>query len=208
MKRILLSFLLVLLSATFAIADVDTLEGQASTDTCEGQSSVDTREGQTVASGGTCADENIYPDGDNYAGWRDGTGSDQYGQVNTSTVNDATYIAENGDYRIDWLTMEDLECSSGTITSVVVTVRCQGNLGSGASIRFGVRVDATDYTQASDVSLTDSWAEYTNTFTENPSTSSAWTISEVNAAIVALNSRAGYVDEPACSQVYFEVTYE
>lgn len=121
------------------------------------------------------------------------------------TDDDATYICgSDNSYRRDAYALENPSTGSGTIDSVVVSVRCRGT-GGGQRIRtlLAIGGSAEYYGSPVNLSSTSYYDVYSTTYAANPATSSAWTWSDIN------NLQAGVsIRRPArCTQVWVNVFY-
>jgi hypothetical protein len=119
--------------------------------------------------------------------------------------DDATYVRGSGNsYRRDAYALQNPSTSSGTIDSVVVSARCRGT-GGGQRIRTLLAVGGSDVRYGSSVNLssTSYYDVYSTTYTNNPSTTSAWTWAD----IISLQAGVSIRRQARCTQVWVEVFY-
>jgi len=97
-----------------------------------------------------------------------------------------SYVYATADGQIDRYGLTD-PTEEYDISSVKMWVIANCSSGSGSSnLKFGVYIGTTYY-QGGDVTPTTSWSNYTNTWTTNPATGTAWTLSAVQSLIVYIN---------------------
>lgn len=143
-----------------------------------------------------------YPDG----------GEENYEDVDEVTTDeDTTYVTEDGAFwGRDLYNIGASSMASGTIDSVTVYARCKvSQLADQASLKIACKSGST-IGEGDEETLTTSYVNYSKTWTLNPDTSSAWTVSEINSLQVGVSLR-----EPVsvgggnsrCTQVYVKVAY-
>ncbi len=136
-----------------------------------------------------------------------GCGSN-YQCVDESTSDEnSTYVRRpSNSYATDVYNLDNPTSPSGTITGVTVYCRARKAKNVGL-IRPNVYVGSTPY-NGSIQSLTTSWSDYSEQWTTNPSTSSAWTWTEINNLQAGISLRGQNSNFPAyCTQVWVEVEY-
>lgn len=102
-------------------------------------------------------------------------GSPTATNVNETTVNDTTLDGSSIAGQIDQYTIPVIAGGTFSILSLGVASRAQKGLTSGPSkMDLGVRISSADY-WSSDITLTTSWAIYSNWWALDPSTSASWT---------------------------------
>ncbi len=125
----------------------------------------------------------------------------------TSSDGDATYVKRgSSSYATDVYSLGNPSASSGTIDSVVVhcMVRRTKNQGD---VQPTLYINSTEY-NGSAQSLTSSYVDYPQKWATNPSTSSAWTWTEINNLQAGVRAKGQNSIFPArCTQVWVEVFY-
>jgi hypothetical protein len=128
------------------------------------------------------------PSGDDLAQWAPApSGGGNYVNVDETTVGSdttTTYNEADATNEKDIYTMSDMaELDRGEYTEIDgVTLWLWAIRGSAGinQLQAGVRISDTDYVGITSAT-TSSWVNYTYTYTLNPATSAAWTITEINA---------------------------
>lgn len=118
-----------------------------------------------------------------------------------------TYVQLSSIYGDDQLwNFENISSATGTIVSVTVTL-VEKKCGTGSSsARHLIKVNGTKYTSALNHSPDDTaWNSYSATWTENPNTSTAWTISDINSIQAGVRRTGGCFDVTQC---FITVKYE
>ena len=132
---------------------------------------------------GDCRVDALFPDGAGTStDWTPSAGSN-YDCVNEADPNDDTdYITENtiGDH--DSYTFDDLSTASGSVFAVQSQLYAKKDDAGSRDLKTVIRSGTTDYTPGSTHSMGDSYHAYLDQYQVDPDTSSAWTISGVNAA--------------------------
>jgi hypothetical protein len=102
---------------------------------------------------------------------------------------------------------------TGTITSVVVYMRCCHNVGSSwtAYAKTVIRTGGTNYEGTQEtLNTAGNWTTYSTTYTSNPSTLIAWTWTDINNLEIGVDlyiaTGGGY--EARCTKVYAIVNYQ
>ena len=139
-----------------------------------------------------------------------------YECVDEASANDDTDYLHTTAVQVYQYDLFDLPDYSGgafdTINSVKIyyRVRCENAGGSVCKFKSRIEVDGTTYDGTEKLSTGTNYVTYSETYTTNPDTSSAWTISEVNdlKAGVGLN---GFLNSDGnrarATQVYVEVDF-
>lgn len=163
----------------------------------------DTTTGGGGGGGGTS--EILRPDGDGASDDLDDEGcGDNWECVDEVAADgNGTYVKGDGSsYETDTYALQNSSVGSGTIDSVVVYINCWGS-SSSMKAKTVLRTNGSDYF-GSIVNLTSSYAVYSTAYATNPSTSSSWTWSEIDALEAGVSIRK----EGRCTQVWVEVFYQ
>ena len=149
----------------------------------------------------------------------DGTGS-HYTTVDevTPDEDDSRVYQRNDDaWHRDLYNIADHSAGSGTINRITVYARCkvtttpdQTNLK--IAIKSGTGAGAPDTVdEGSEITLTGDYANYSNQWSTNPATASAWTWDEIDKLQIGIAIRDPIVGDglssTRCTQVYVEVDY-
>jgi len=127
---------------------------------------------------------------------------------------DTTYIYRSDTNQTDEYTFTAFDITSTSIASITVTARARIAAGSGQTLKVGIQVNLTDYLGATDHAITGSYANYSDTWTTNPNTGSAWVEADVEGTglsplerirVRALTMTAG--DTTYVTQLYMTVNY-
>jgi len=125
-----------------------------------------------------------------------------------SDSNDATYVwTASTSYVRDLYALADATATTGTINSVTLYFRI---INSGADTTYGVPTFYINgnYYNGSYQTATAGWATKYESFTTNPSTSSAWTWNDINDMQIGVNLLTSNIASQArCSEVYAVVNY-
>ena len=124
-----------------------------------------------------------------------------------STDDDATYVKSIGtSYGADTYATADPTDTACTITSVTVYVRAR-KLVKTAYAQVVLRTNGADYA-GSEETLGSSFVDYSQQWTNNPFTGSAWTWTEVTDMEIGVKLRSTKATHPArCTQVWVVVAY-
>jgi len=139
------------------------------------------------------------------------TGSANYECVDeVISDGDTTYVYQSGITNlVDLYTTSGRSGEAGTINSVTVYAKVRDN-GSHASdaCRIQVRVNGTTYQGTSLLTVTSSYADYSQVWATSPNTSSAWTWTEIDNLIIGTRLR-GYASgsNTRATQVWAVVDY-
>ncbi len=122
----------------------------------------------------------------------------------TTSDGNSTYLKGSGNsYKTDTYDTQNHSTGSDTIDSVVVYIVCVGSTG-GKKARTVLKTNGTEYLgtiiNLAPVSI---YTTYHTTYATNPSTSIAWTWSEVDAMEIGVSIRQG----GRCTQIWAEVFY-
>jgi hypothetical protein len=125
--------------------------------------------------------------------------------------DDSTYVASgvtDNTYRRDLCAIQDHSTGSGTINFVKVYVRCRiGATPTQASLKIAVKSGIT-IAESSEITVTTSYANYSQQWNTNPNTGAAWTWSEIDSLQAGLSIRRSTTSNGTrCTQVYVEVNY-
>lgn len=126
----------------------------------------------SVASSVTCTDFGTLPTADYSVVWSRSTGADCFAMVDDpigTPDDDATYIYRTTNNSPQYFTTRPtLAAGCDTITSLILRYRAKREYNvDGTQMRGDIVVGGTVY-NGSDKTLTDSWADYTNTWSSNP----------------------------------------
>lgn len=108
--------------------------------------------------------------------------TEHWDKVDEETPDDGTTYVSAGSafvWQRDLYALPD-HTGSGTINSVTVYARLKDDAGSRSTGKISIRTNGTTY-DTSAYALTTSWANFSNVWTTNPNTSSAWTWDEIDA---------------------------
>ena len=130
---------------------------------------------------------------------------DSYKCVDDITPDeDNTYVQLSSIYGDDQLwNFENTSSATGTIISVTVTTREKELVDSG--IRHLLKINGTKYTSPLSHSPHSSYDYYATTWTENPDTGSAWTLSDINSLQAGMRRGGGSTNITQC---YITVKYQ
>lgn len=143
-----------------------------------------------------------------YSGWTNfgcSSGTSEWQCVDENPANTTDYLYTSSKNVYESFAFEDTGLTTETINSV--TLYFYGQKYSDTRYRFQplVRASSTNYL-GSLISLTSSYASYSQTYTTNPATGSAWTIAQVNGLEAGMKSYStNYGGKIA--QVYAVVDY-
>jgi len=140
------------------------------------------------------------------------TGESQWEDVDEAVADDdATYVWNSGKttYREGYFALPNPDIS-GTINQVTLYLRCAGEeTPSQASVKMGVYTHSNAY-WSSELTLTSSYADYSQTWPTNPYTGSAWTWAEICSLEAGISIRGVNPDafkRTKCTQMWVEVSY-
>lgn len=108
------------------------------------------------------------------------TGSNWENVDDVPPDDDTTYNASATPGDIDTLALGSLVTTTGTVKGIQVTNRWRKDDAGSRSARRVIRVGTTDY-EGDVVTLTDDYVSATDVIEQNPDTSAAWSIADVNA---------------------------
>jgi hypothetical protein len=147
---------------------------------------------------------NVYPD----------VGLDHWQNVDEEVSDDDTTRLGADNTNQNWY--RDLynlpaHSGSGTINSVTVYANCKGmSTPTQTSLKIAIKTGGTAY-ESSEITVTTSYALYSNTWTTNPYTGVAWTWDDIDALQAGINMRrcinSSTNSNTRCTQVYVEVDY-
>jgi hypothetical protein len=131
-------------------------------------------------------DVGVYPSLPSGAGataqWDASAGSN-YQCVDDATPNgDTDYVSTSTLNEIDTYAMGNITPTTGTVFGVIRYNYARKDEAGPRSIADVIRSGGVDYANATNHALSTSWQYFTDVYEQNPDTSAAWTISEVNAA--------------------------
>ena len=146
------------------------------------------------------------------------TGTQAYILLDESVLDEADYVYISGSStatQTDNYALANHSTESDTINSVTLKAYSKevatGSDATHASIKFGVRMEATNYLGSAQ-NLTTTTALYSATWATNPNTGSAWTWTNIDALIPILqlymhaSDKSNY-NVPRCFMFWVEVTY-
>ncbi|PLX74058.1 MAG: hypothetical protein C0614_12235, partial [Desulfuromonas sp.] len=155
---------------------------------------------------------NRYPTGDFAANFTTLVGAASHFDAVDDAVADgsATYVEANADLEIDLFSFPAFSVPAGaTNIAVSVTYVAQKGGALASSLAPYIRVSGADYTGTAVDPVNGTFTQYSHTWAQNPNTSSAWSIAEVNGTalqyfgLVALDT----TQPPQVTQAYITVTY-
>ncbi len=140
------------------------------------------------------------------------TGSNYACVDETSSDGDATYVyttstTSGNNAPRDTYNVPDTTLSGLTIQSITVHIVARDTYNGYE--RPYILIGGTGYYPGSYSTLTTSYVEYTNTWTVNPNTSSAWTWTNINSLEIGVQMYIQYAGfgYAQCTQVWVEVNY-
>ncbi len=142
-----------------------------------------------------------------------GSGS-HWDKVDEASADDGTtYVASatSSTPQNDLYNLPSLPGGIGTITDVTVWARCKASVSGFPLLNFAILMKTGGSTFLSSAqTITDSWANFSKVWDENPDTSAAWTISDINALQIGVRlngSTAPPTVFTLCTQVYVVITH-
>jgi hypothetical protein len=138
------------------------------------------------------------------------TGSNYAAVDEASSDSDTTYVYRTSSTAaFDTYTAAGTTLSGLTIQSITVHIVAKDQSNTyGCYARPYIRIGSTGYSPSSYNSLTTSYVEYTNTWTVNPNTSTAWTWANINSLEIGVQMYSYSGSYYArCTQVWVEITY-
>ena len=161
--------------------------------------------GNTISggTGGGSGVETLRPSGQGNSDDLSSNGCSNNWQCVDETSNDgnSSYVTlTSSSYGTDLYEAQDHSTGTGDIDSVIVYISCQETSSSGRVLTC-IRTHGNNYTGNSE-NPGSSYADYSTTYTTNPSTLSAWTWSEIDDLEIGVYLRRG-----RCTQVWVEVYY-
>lgn len=133
-----------------------------------------------------------------------------YDKVDEASPDDATTTVRtnNTTYERDLYNLPSLSGSPTTINSITIYFRCYRATSQNCYAK-PTQKSGTTVTDGTEVSVTQTWTTYSQTYTTNPATGSAYTLSEINALQIGVCLRKDGTGalEVFCTQVYVEVNY-
>ena len=126
--------------------------------------------------------------------------------VNEVTPDSATYISGNvSNVYLTDLFRINLPTIQGTISSIIVYARIASPIGVDSNAKIAIKIGGTNY-YGSEISPTNSYVTYSETWSINPYSGNAWNFSDiVDLQIGASLCRRTYM--PRCTQIYIEINY-
>jgi hypothetical protein len=121
----------------------------------------------------------------------------------------STYVRSSGGATLmDTYHIQNRSEATGTINYVTVYARVRATGESAQEAQIVIRTHSTDYYGTNNLLLTaDGWANYSDNWTTNPYTGSAWTWSEIQYLQIGVKLDDLGDGYPECTQVYAEVNY-
>ena len=128
--------------------------------------------------------ETIFPSGNgNSNDWSSSSGGDNYTNVDENPPNDDTdynYSTLSGN--IDTFAFENLTTVSGSINGIQLNILARKDDAGTKIVKQVIRRGSVDYVIENPHYMADAYAYYVDIVEEDPSTSSDWTITGINAA--------------------------
>jgi hypothetical protein len=131
------------------------------------------------------------------------SGTTHYTLIDEAVADDSDYVFYSGTHSaIDYYTFENHTTETGVIAGIIMYARCTGS----ANIYFRVYISGTEYTIGSAYAGS-GWAlANSGLLSTNPSTSAAWTWSEIDNLIAGIRINTGEEGIlTKCSQLYIAV---
>jgi hypothetical protein len=131
----------------------------------------------------------IFPSGDSSVAWTPSTGTTHYDLLDeraTGATDETDWVETNASGTVDVYTYADVS-SLNSIAGIQLSTVARNYDGS--TLKLVTRVVSDEATSDSgDVTLTSAMREYTRVLEVDPATSTAWTVSGVNAATFGIKS--------------------
>lgn len=155
--------------------------------------------------------------GDSTQWTKSGTDGNNFDRVDEATADDnTTYVSSGNTANIDNYNLADSGLTAAdTINSVMLFVRSRHDgdgVTSGGALEYGIKTGGSNYVTTK--SNTDSYSNATTSWTTNPQTGVAWTVSDLDALQTRIrknNSCQGDEGIIACNilvtQLYIDVDY-
>ena len=135
---------------------------------------------------------------------------EHWDKVDEAEADDwSTYVRTDAqDYQRDLYNIADHSEGSGIINHITVYARCYAaTTPSRPSLKIAIK--STSAHESSEKTLTTDWDNYSNQWTTNPDTESAFTWAEIDSLQIGVSLRrpSELVKRSLCTQVYVEVDY-
>jgi len=129
-----------------------------------------------------------------------------YQNVDEAVADDATTVVATAatSYERDLYNLPSHSVGSGTINHITIYFRCAGY--SVAAAKPSMK-NGTTVTDGTEVATTTSWVTYSEQFSTNPDTGSAWTWDDIDDLQIGVSLKKTSTDQANCTQVYVEVDY-
>ena len=153
--------------------------------------------------GGSPGVETLCPNGSgNYSELSSSGCSNNWECVDEVSIDgSSTYVYEtSSSYYSDTYQVEDHTTGSGTIDSMIIFISCEETSPSGR-VYTRIRISGTNYNGTVE-NPGESYSIFSTSYTNNPSTSSLWTWTEIDNLEIGV-----YLRRVRCTQVYMEVYY-
>lgn len=132
--------------------------------------------------------ETLYPNGDgSHSDWTPNSGSAHYSRVNEHSAapypdDDTSYVSTATVNNIDSWAYDDLSIVSGTVYGLQTNLYARKTDANLRQLKPVVVRSATTYVGSVTQTLASGYVDSTEIYEEDPSTSAAWTVTNVNAA--------------------------
>ena len=114
-----------------------------------------------------------------------------FADVDEVTINDADFLSSATANQVETMTLTNLSAVAGALTpvAVVATARARNAATGPQNLQLAVRTNSLDFFSSSLPSLGTSFLDgYFNVWNTNPDTTTAWTVSEINALEAGVKS--------------------
>lgn len=136
--------------------------------------------GGTPSLQGSRAVENLSPTSDDTSQWTPSIGSDHYALVNDTTINDTTYVSHSTINEVDDWGYSNITEIDGGILGLAQWTRATTNDGGIRTVNSLCESNSTE--DLDSVAHSEGFETLYRIIDEDPDTSTAWTVSGVNAA--------------------------
>lgn len=113
--------------------------------------------------------------------WDPSTGANYQNVDDTDPDGDTTYNSTSTAGEIDLYAFPDIAVTAGTVQGVQVTANCRKDDAGARQIKLIAKPASTNYLSDA-IGITDTYFSYSKIWENNPETTAAWTVSEVNAS--------------------------
>ena len=132
---------------------------------------------------------------------------DHYTCVDEATYDTGSYVSETNNAGVDLYAIANHSIGSGTINSVTVYAVGKWSGSYDGLLKLAIKTHSSSYYSANWKTLTTSWVEYSEQWTNNPNTGVAWTWDEIDAMQAGIQLYGDTSSTAYCTQVYVVVNY-